>query len=183
MSTPDRTPSPISRRIVAKGVAWSAPAMVVATAAPAVAASGPGDGPVPNADANYYWDVGADAPFAELDPAQSELRFQFSTQINYRADPWVDPPAGASLQIAVQFTQPVTLESVGSGWDATPGAGQTATEFVFVATPAAFGGGFTGSFLGSEAGEVSATAVMSVLNPGDATWAEEPGEDSGVLVT
>lgn len=39
MVAPDQNPRPISRRNLTKGAAWAAPAMVVATAAPAVAAS------------------------------------------------------------------------------------------------------------------------------------------------
>lgn len=183
MVAPNQTPQPISRRSIAKGAAWAAPAMVVATTAPAVAASGQEEGPAPNDEANYYWAAAADAPFARLDPAQSDLRFQFSAQISYDATPWANPPADGALQITVRFTQPVNLESVGSAWKATPNVGQTATEFVFVMTPSANGGGFTGSFLGTEAGEINAEAYMTILNPGDATWAEEPGEDSGLLVT
>jgi hypothetical protein len=185
LSPPPSTTTPPStflpRRALLRGTAWSAPAITLAVAAPALAASPPG--PVPNDEANYFWDVSADAPFLSVSPAESDLQFQASAQISYRAEPWVPPPAGASLQVIITLSQPARLAGIGDGWDITPAVGSTAEEFTFTRTPSSQGGGLTGTFFGTEAGEITVQGVMSLLHPGEATWAEEPASDSGVLVT
>lgn len=154
--------------------------VAAAIAAPAVAASSPG--PAPNDSANYYWDVAAGTSFLTVDPASSELAFQISAQVSYRADPWVNPPDGASLQVIVVLDQPARLDRVDLGWGAVPGVGSSAVQFTLTLTPASFGGGLSAAFVGTAPGEVVVQGTMSVLNPGGATWAQEPAIDSGQLV-
>ncbi|UQN31046.1 hypothetical protein [Brachybacterium kimchii] len=151
----------------------------MSTAAPAIAASEPG--PALNDEANYYWNVAADAHFITVAAAESHLQFQVSAQVSYRADPWVPPPDGATLQIVIELSQPAQLSSVGAGWVASPATGTTATTFTFSLTPASQGGGLSATFFGTEAGELTAHGTMSVLDPGEATWAQEPAIDSGTL--
>jgi hypothetical protein len=184
VSPPPSTTTPPStflpRRALLRGTAWSAPAITLAVAAPALAASPPG--PVPNDEANYFWREAANTRFLTVEPSADKLQFQASTQISYRAEPWVPPPAGASLQVILTLTQPARLTGIGDGWDVTPAVGTTAEQFTFTRTPSSEGGGLTGTFFGTEAGEITVQGVMSLLNPGETTWAEEPASDSGVLV-
>jgi hypothetical protein len=170
----------ISRRTVIKGAAWSVPVIAVAAALPLAAAS---TGGTVNSEANYYWDAEAQGDFTTLVAAQDGLRATFSTQISYRADPWVNPPADASLVVVVSFSSPVTLDAGSSigGWTATPSLGSTASSFTFVATPSGFGGALTFNIVGSAAGALTSTATMSLVNGGTTTWAQEPSAETATL--
>ncbi|ALJ19095.1 hypothetical protein [Microbacterium sp. No. 7] len=165
----------LPRRALLKGVAWTLPAIAVVAAAPVAAATGT----VPNDEANYYWDAESVGTYTKVEAAQSGLSGTFSTQISYRANPWTNPPADATLQVIVTFTQDVTIVPP-AGWTLVGSAtGQT---FVFQRTPAGFGGALSFNFTGTVAGPVTATPTMSLINGGSATWSSlsEPG--SAVLV-
>lgn len=170
----------ISRRTMVKGAAWSLPVIAVATAVPLAAAS---TGGTINSEANYYWDAEAQGDFTTLVAAQDGLRATFSTQISYRADPWVNPPADASLVVAVVFDSPVTIDAGSSigGWSATPGLGSTASSFTFVSTPSGFGRALTFNVVGSAPGPLTSTATMSLLNGGTTTWAQESSAETATL--
>lgn len=172
-------PATPARRRLLHGAAWATPLLAVATAAPAIAASEPG--PAPNSSADYYWASAANGSYLTLAPAASELQFQVSAQISYRADPWADPPEGATLQVVVELSQPARLETSGAGWEVSPAVGGTASSFVFSARPAGFGGALTGSFRGTAAGDLLVTGTMSVIDPGNASWAQEQASDAGRL--
>ncbi|WP_223627932.1 hypothetical protein [Microbacterium sp. EST19A] len=136
-----------------------------------------------NDTANYYWDAEAEGQFTTLVAAQDGLLATFSTQVSYRAIPWVAPPAGASLVIVVVFDSPVTLSaaSVITGWSVTPFLGSTASSFTFVATPSGFGGGLTFNVVGSVAGPLTSTATMTLVNGGTTTWAQESSAETATL--
>ena len=170
----------ISRRTVVKGAAWSVPVIAVAVATPLAAASGG----VVNDEANYYWDSEAQGAFTSLDAAGDGLGATFSTQISYRADPWAAPPADASLVITVTFDRPVTLDlgSSISGWTVTPALGSTATTFMFIAAPSAFGGSLSFNLTGAVPGDLTSTARMSLIDGGATTWAHESSQNSATLV-
>lgn len=108
----------------------------------------------------------------------------FSTQIGYRATPWVNPPAGASLVVAVAFDSPVTLDGASSfgSWTPDPAAGSTGTTFVFTRTPPGFGDGLTFNVIGSGPGALRSTATMSLINGGVSTWASESSSRTASLV-
>ncbi|WP_435745597.1 hypothetical protein [Microbacterium sp. PMB16] len=172
--------SGISRRTVVKAAAWSVPVIAVGVAVPLAAASG---GVVNNA-ANYYWDAEAQGDFTTLVAAQDGLKATFSTQISYRADPWVNPPAAASLVVVVTFSSPVTLDagSALGGWSASPAAGSTASSFTFIGTPSGFGGALTFNIVGSVPGALTSTATMSLLDGGMTTWARESSAETATLI-
>lgn len=172
----------ISRRTVIKGAAWSVPVIAAAVAVPLAAASA--DNNVANDVANYYWAAEAQGSFTSLEAASGGLRATFSTQIAYRADPWRNPPAGASLMVTVTFSSPVTLDPQSSfgQWQPVPPGGQTATTFTFTQTPASFGGALTFNVVGSAPGTLTSTATMSLLNGGDATWTTDPSAKTASLV-
>lgn len=169
-----------ARRSLLKGAAWGIPVLTASTLVPLAAATG-GGGPVPGSEANYYWSQAAGTGLISLEPAESNRRFQLSTQISYTANPYVNPPSGAILQVSISFTQPVTIESLGWGWTNLTGAGPSTT-FVFQLTPSGQGGSLTASFLGTQAGNITATATMLLLNGGTTTWAQESVVDDDVLV-
>lgn len=172
--------SGISRRTVIKGAAWSVPVIAVGAAVPLAAAS---TGGTINSVANYYWDAEAQGDFTTLVAAQDGLRATFSTQISYRADPWVNPPADASLVVVVTFSSPVTLDAGSSigGWTSTPGLGSTASSFTFIATPSGFGGALTFNIVGSAPGALTSTATMSLADGGSTTWAQESSAETATL--
>ncbi|MBK0332955.1 hypothetical protein I8D64_16245 [Brachybacterium sp. MASK1Z-5] len=149
----------------------------MSTAAPAIAASEPG--PAPNDEANYYWNVAANAHFITVAAAESHLQFQVSAQVSYRADPWVSPPDGATLQIVIDLSQPAQLSSVGAGWVASPATGTTASSFTFPLAPASQGGGLSATFFGTEAGELTAHGTMSVLEPARRPGRRNPRSTAG----
>lgn len=177
----DENTSGVSRRTVVKTAAWSMPVIAAAVAVPLAAASG-GGGTI-NSEANYYWDAEAQGSFTTLVAAQDGLRATFSTQISYRAVPWVSPPDGASLVVVVAFDSPVTLDAGSSlgGWTASPGLGSTGTTFTFTITPSSFGGGLTFNVTGTVAGPLTSTATMSLVNGGTTTWAQEPSAETATL--
>ncbi|MEV4667698.1 hypothetical protein [Microbacterium sp. LWO12-1.2] len=109
----------------------------------------------------------------------------FSTQIGYRATPWVNPPAGASLVVVVvAFDSPVTLDGASSfgSWTPDPAAGSTGTTFVFTKTPPSVGDGLTFNVIGSDPGALRSTATMSLINGGTTTWASESSSQTVSLV-
>lgn len=171
----------ISRRTLIKGAAWSAPVIAVAVAAPLAAASAT---VVPNSTANYYWDAEAQGAFTSLVAASGGLRATFSTQISYRANPWMSPPAGGSLVVVVTFSSPVTLDPASSfgAWAPQPVGGSTATSFTFIRTPSSFGDALSFNVIGSAPGELRSTATMTLLNGGSATATTEPSAETAVLV-
>lgn len=173
--------SGISRRAVVRGAAWSVPVIAVAVATPLAAASGGG---TVNSDANYFWDAESEGDYTSLVAAGGGLAATFSTQISYRADPWVAPPASASLVVVVTFSSPVTLDpaSTITGWVATPGLGSTGTTFTFVGTPAGFGGSLSFNIIGTVPGTLTSTATMSLTDGGTTTWAAESSAKSTTLV-
>lgn len=170
----------ISRRTVIRGAAWSVPVIAVGVALPLAAAS---TGGTINSAANYYWDAEAEGAFTSLVAAQDGLQATFSTQISYRSDPFVSPPADASLVVVVEFDSPITLDAGSSlgGWSATPGLGSTASSFSFVITPPSFGGALTFNIRGSAPGPLTSTATMSLINGGTTTWAQEPSAQTATL--
>ena len=171
----------ISRRNVVKGAAWSVPVIAAAVALPMAAASGNN---ITNDEANYYWDAEAQGGFTALVPATGGLKATFSTQISYRATPWVSPPAGASLVVVVTFSSPVTLDPASSlgSWVPVPPSGSTATTFTFTKTPPSFGDGLTFNVIGSASGPLTSTATMSLLSGGTTTWASESSAKTTTIV-
>lgn len=170
----------LSRRSVIKGAAWSVPVIAAAIAVPMAAASGAAI----NSEANYYWDAEAQGAFTSLVPAVGGLKATFSTQISYRATPWVNPPAGASLVVVVTFDSPVTLDGASSfgSWTPDPAAGSTGTTFVFTKTPPSFGDGLTFNVIGSGPGVLRSTATMTLIAGGTTTWASESSSQTASLV-
>ncbi|MCT1478066.1 hypothetical protein [Microbacterium sp. p3-SID336] len=171
----------ISRRTLIKGAAWSAPVIAVAVAAPLAAASGT---VVPNGVANYYWDAEAQGAFTSLVAAGGGLRATFSTQISYRANPWVNPPSGASLVVVVSFSSPVTLDPASSfgQWTPVPPGGSSATSFTFTRTPSSFGDALSFNVIGTAPGALTSTATMSLINGGSATATTEPSAQTATLI-
>ncbi|MFB8190910.1 hypothetical protein ACFC14_16455 [Microbacterium sp. NPDC055988] len=172
----------ISRRTLVAGAAWSVPVIAAAVALPLAAASGSNTS---NDLANYYWDAEAQGGYTSLVPAAGELRATFSTQISYRSQPdWVNPPAGASLVVVVEFSAPVTLDSgpsVGS-WTPVPAGGSSARTFTFTKTPASFGDSLTFNVIGSAAGTLTSTATMGLMGGGTTTWSSEPSAKTATIV-
>lgn len=171
----------ISRRTLVKGAAWSVPVIATAVALPMAAASG---NIVTNDEANYYWDAEAQGGFTALVPASGGLKATFSTQISYRATPWVNPPAGASLEVIVVFSSPVTLDpgsSFGS-WVPVPPSGSSATVFTFTKTPPNYGDALTFNVVGSVPGTLTSTATMRLIDGGATTWASEPSAQTTTIV-
>lgn len=170
----------LSRRTVIKGAAWSVPVIAAAVAVPMAAASG---GAI-NSEANYYWDAEAQGAFTSLAAAADGLKATFSTQISYRADPWMNPPADASLLVVVTFDSPVTLDPASSfgSWIPDPAGGSTGTTFLFTKTPSSFGDGLTFNVIGSSPGPITSTATMSLLNGGTTSWASESSAQTATLV-
>jgi hypothetical protein len=171
----------ISRRSLVASAAWSVPVIAAAVALPMAAASGNN---LTNREANYYWAAEAQGGFTALAAAAGGLKATFSTQIGYRATPWVSPPAGASLVVVVQFSTPVTLDPGTrlDAWVPSPPSGSSATTFTFTRTPASFGDALTFNVIGSAPGELESRASMAVLNGGSTTWASEPSSKTAVLV-
>ena len=170
----------ISRRTLVKGAAWSVPVIAAAVALPMAAASGSNTS---NDLANYYWDAEAQGGYTALVPAAGELRATFSTQISYRADPWANPPAGASLVVVVTFSSPVTLGPSTLGtWTAAPPSGSSATTFTFTKTPASYGDALTFNVVGSAPGALTSTATMSLTDGGTTTWSSEPSAQTATIV-
>jgi hypothetical protein len=164
-----------------QSAAWSVPVIAAAVALPMAAASGSNTS---NDVANYYWDAEAQGGYTALVPAAGALKATFSTQISYRADPWMSPPAGASLVIVVEFSSPVTLDpgsSLGS-WVPAPASGSSARTFTFTKTPASFGDALTFNVVGSSPGTLTSTATMSLLNGGATTWSSEPSAQTATIV-
>ncbi|QYM63045.1 hypothetical protein [Microbacterium sp. Se5.02b] len=171
----------ISRRTVIRGAAWSVPVIAAAVAMPMAAASG---NVITNDAANYYWDAEAQGGFTTLVPATGGLKATFSTQISYRADPWVNPPAGASLEVVVVFSSPVTLDPASplGSWASVPPGGSSATVFTFTKTPPNFGDGLTFNVVGTAPGTLTSTATMRLVNGGTTTWASEPSAQTATIV-
>lgn len=176
----EQNTSGITRRTIVKGAAWSVPVIAAAVAAPLAAAS---VGGVINSEANYYWAAESQGDYTTLSAAAGGLMATFSTQIAYRATPWVNPPAGASLVVVVTFDSPVRLDQGSSlgAWTANPGLGTTATSFTFMVTPSSFGGGLTFNVVGSVPGTLTSAATMSLINGGASTWASESSGKSATL--
>lgn len=166
----------LSRRTVVKGAAWSIPVIAAAVAAPGASASGP----TQNDTANYYWAPESTGKYTTVDAAASGLAGTFSTQIAYQANPWVNPPEGASLQVIVSFSQPVTITNTPSGgWTQS---GTTGSSFTFVLTPSSFGASLSFDFVGTAAGSITATPSMSLINGGSTTWSSLTQPGSATLV-
>lgn len=178
----DENSQGMSRRTVLRGAAWSVPVITVALAIPASAASVAGG--ALNTLANYYWDAEAQGSFTTLVAAADGLRATFSTQISYRADPWVPPPEEASLIAVVEFDTPVTLDAGSDlgGWSSTPALGSTGSSFTFVITPPSFGGALTFNVVDTVPGSLTSTATMSLVNGGMTTWAQESSAETATLV-
>ena len=153
-----------------------------AVSAPAIAASPPETGPVPNDDANYYWDNAAGTRHLYLEPEAGDLKFHLTSEISFRNDAGGNPPAGVNLQVVLELSSPVEVLSLSSGaWTVTPDSGTSST-FTFVTESPGWGVSISGRLRGTEAGEITARASMSLLNPGEYTWSEEAVSDNGVLV-
>ncbi|WP_146202489.1 hypothetical protein [Branchiibius hedensis] len=75
-----------------------APVLFVGVVTPVASAS---SGPAPNSSANYFWDAESQDTYTRLEPAAGDLRFNYSTQISYQADPYVPPPDGACLEVTI----------------------------------------------------------------------------------
>lgn len=177
----EQNASGLSRRTVVKGAAWSVPVIAAAVAVPLAAASAGG---FVNSEANYYWAAESQGDYTTLSAAAGGLMATFSTQIAYRANPWVNPPAGASLVVVVTFDSPVRLDAGSSlgGWAPSPALGATATTFSFTVTPSSFGGGLTFNVVGSASGTLTSTATMSLINGGTANWTSESSGKSATLI-
>lgn len=177
----EQNTSGISRRTIVKGAAWSVPVIAAAVAVPLAAAS---VGGVVNSEANYYWAAESQGDYTTLSAAAGGLMATFSTQIAYRATPWVNPPAGASLVVIVTFDSPVRLDAGSSlgGWTPSPALGSTATTFAFTLTPSSFGGGLTFNVVGTAPGTLTSTATMSLVDGGTTTWASESSGKSAMLI-
>lgn len=186
-ANPDHQPHP-TRRTIVKGAAWATPVIAVAIATPAAAASPDEGGPVPNTEANYYWNRSADADFVTLDPAGSGNRAQFSAQISYRSEPvWVNPPAAGILTVTATFNRPVTVANLGGQWELQNDSPGPAETFTFHITPSSFGYALTFDTVAATSSQLTVTAYMSVLNGerpdgSQATWAEEPGTATTTVV-
>lgn len=168
----------MDRRALLKGAAWSVPVIAAAVAAPLAAASGD-SAALPNSDANYYWEGAASAEWATLRPAAGNLEFTFSAQTAYRADPWTGPPASGTLVFTLSFTQPVRLlGATPAGWG--PSDGGSHREFTSTAS-SAYGPNLYANFVGSEPGEITGTATMTLLDGGSTTWTSGAAIDSGAL--
>ena len=176
----EQNASGLSRRTVVKGAAWSVPVIAAAIAAPLAAAS---VGGVLNSEANYYWAAESQGEYTTLSAAAGGLMATFSTQIAYRANPWANPPAGASLVVVVTFDSPVRLDPGSSlgGWTPSPALGATTTTFTFTVTPSSFGGALTFNVVGSAPGPLASTAAMSLISGGTASWAAESSGKSAIL--
>lgn len=162
----------LSRRTLARNAVWATPVLLVGAVAPVAAASG--GGPAPNSDSNYYWSAESQGHFTHLEPAAGHLDFNYSTQISYRADPYVAPPEKACLQVTITFDQPVTLQLlVTTGWDLlSPADNGPATTFVVQACPSGQGGGLSMELIGSQEGPITATSTMTLINGGSTTWSD-----------
>ncbi|MGS0560052.1 hypothetical protein [Microbacterium aurugineum] len=170
----------VSRRTVVVGAAWSVPVIAAAVAVPLAAASTN----TSNDAANYYWDAEAQGAFTSLVPASGGLRATFSTQISYRADPWANPPTGASLVVVVTFSTPVTLDAASSfgSWVPAPAGGSSATTFTFTKTPPNFGDALSFNVVGSAPGPLTSSATMSLVDGGTTTWSTEPSAQTATIV-
>ncbi|WP_156914033.1 hypothetical protein [Brevibacterium album] len=69
------------------------------------------------------------------------------------------------------------LSGLSAAWSMDEDGAGPRTTYVFTRTPASFGDGLSCNFRAAEAGRIGVVAEMSVLNPGQATWAAEPGVD------
>ncbi|WP_146009026.1 hypothetical protein [Zhihengliuella halotolerans] len=158
-----RTPNPESagRRSVVKAAVWTVPTIAVAVAAPAAAASVQ----VTNADANYYWAGESQGMWVGLDPAASDLRVNFSTQIAFRSTADLPSPPEGVMILTLMFSSPVRLDTVPAGWSFSPSAGTDSTSFTLTSTgPLAWGHQLTANFTGTEPGPMTVTALMDTTS-------------------
>ncbi len=171
--------TPVSRRAVAKGAAWSVPVIAVAAAAPAMAASPPE--PLPNDQADYYW-RGPQGMYVTLAPGKPNA-VHFDGDIGYRGG--YPAPTNPTLIITVQFSAAVTIPStLPYGWvvDSTG----PAESFVFKLTPASQGGHLTfGATAEEQQDSLTVTAKVSMDNTqrsdgSYATWTNAVGQNSSV---
>ncbi|MDF2508138.1 MAG: hypothetical protein K0Q52_1997 [Microbacterium sp.] len=164
-----------------RGAAWSVPVIAATVALPMAAASGSN---ISNNAANYYWDAEAQGGYTALVPAAGALKATFSTQISYRATPWMNPPAGGSLVVVVEFSSPVTLDPGSSlgAWAPAPASGSFSQTFTFTKTPASFGDALSFNVVASAPGALTSTATMRLLNGGETTWSSEPSAQTATIV-
>ena len=182
MADPRFTPRPsrVKRRVLLAAAGWAAPSAAISVSAPAIAASGGGED---NGTANYYWDSESQGTYTRLDPATSGLSCEYSTQISYRADPWVEPPANGVLVVRVTFSQEVELDEVPSGWaQELPAVGGSAESYVFTLTPSAYGSALTFRFFGEAPGRLDVDTFMGLRNGAGTTWSTTDNADSTTLV-
>lgn len=96
-------PTEFSRRSIAKGSAWAAPAIVASSAAPALAASNPTPPPAPTIAGNGY------IPRLSCSATTSTLVARFDNRTNYSSTApsigyWVNNPNGGTPTCAARVT-------------------------------------------------------------------------------
>lgn len=169
-----------SRRALLRTAGWSVPAVSASLAAPALAASTGGSRS--NEVANYSWEAESQGIYSELHAAADARRAQFSVQTAYRADPWVAPPAEATMVLTLVFSGPVSRFQTVNGWvQRAPAGAGPATTFVFARETPAFGPALTVELLAGQAGPLSVSTTMLLENGGTTTWTHSPNTAEAVL--
>lgn len=152
-----------SRRTLLKGAAWATPVIAVAAATPAAVAS-----EAPNDEADFRWAQESQGTYGDLVIDSDELGGTYSIQYSFEGE---DLPDGAEISITVTFDgPPITPKEKPSNWTMSPESGSSDT-FTFTKS-AEWGEALTFNFDASGAVPESASASMTIINGGDATWTD-----------